>query len=76
MERNLLGTERSDEGRLPAGRLPRGTGTLSDKGREHVGRSVPANSSDPFVEHLLAIPDVGNDTDFDREPSSFRHVEL
>ena len=55
---------------------PRGTWTLSNKGREHVERSVPANSSDPFVEHLLAIPDVGDDTDFDREPSSFRHVEL
>ena len=70
-ERNAL----VKEGYLRAD-SPRGTWTLSNKGREHVERSVPAKSSDPFVEHLLAIPDVGNDTDFDREPSSFRHVEL
>ena len=35
-----------------------------------------AKSSDPFVEHLLAIPDAGDDTDFDRDASGFRPAEL
>ena len=32
--------------------------------------------SDPFVEHLLAVPDAGDDTDFERDPSGYRPVEL
>ena len=55
---------------------PRGTWTLSNKGLEHVESSVPATSSDPFAEHLLAIPDVGEDADFDRDPSGLRHVDI
>ena len=55
---------------------PRGTWTLSNKGLEHVASSVPSKSSGPFVEHLLAIPDVGDDSDFDRDPSALRHVDL
>ncbi len=55
---------------------PRGTWTLSDEGIRHVESSRPAQSSDPFVEHLLAIPDVGDDADFDRDPSGLRHVEI
>ena len=54
---------------------PRGTWTLSEKGIEHVERSLSAGSSDPFVEHLLAIPDVGDDADFDRDSSGFRRIE-
>lgn len=55
---------------------PRGTWTLSNKGLEHVEGSVPAKSSDPFMEHLLAIPDVGENADFDRDPSGPRDIEL
>lgn len=38
--------------------------------------SALAKSSDPFVEHMVAIPDAGDDTDFDRDASGFRPVEL
>ena len=31
---------------------------------------------DPFVEHLLAMPDVGEDADFERNASRPRDVEL
>ena len=55
---------------------PRGTWTLSNKGLEHVASSMPAKSSDPFVEHLLAIPDVGEDADFERDPSGPRRVDI
>ena len=54
---------------------PRGTWALADKGVEHVANSPRIRQPAPFVEHLLAIPDVGDDTDFERDPSSFRHVE-
>ena len=36
--------------------------------------SALAKSSEPVVEHLLAIPDAGDDTDFDRDASGFRPV--
>ena len=55
---------------------PRGTWTLSNKGLDHVEGSVPAKSSDPFMEHLLAVPAVGEDGDFDRDPSGLRHVDI
>ena len=55
---------------------PRGTWQLSEMGIEHVADSISASTSDPFVEHLLAIPDVGDDADFDRDASGFRSVEL
>ena len=31
---------------------------------------------DSFVEHLLAMPDVGEDADFERDPSLPRDIEL
>lgn len=55
---------------------PRGTWQLSEMGIEHVAAPISASTSDPFVEHLLAIPDVGDDADFDRDASGFRSVEL
>ena len=55
---------------------PRGTWALSDKGIEHVANSLGRRESGPFVEHLLAIPDVGDDSDFDRDPSALRRVDL
>lgn len=54
---------------------PRGIWELSDKGLEHVANSLRAQKVAPFVEHLLTIPDVGDDTDFERDPSSFCHVK-
>ena len=54
---------------------PRGTWELSEKGSEFVSGSR-SKSPNPFVEHLLAIPDVGDDADFQREPSGPRRVEL
>ena len=55
---------------------PRDIWTPSSEGLEHVEGSVPAKSPDPFMEHLLAIPDVGEDADFDRDPSGLRDVDL
>lgn len=54
---------------------PRGIWALSDKGLEHVAKSLRPRKAALFVEHLLTIPDVGEDTDFERDPSSFRHVK-
>ena len=39
---------------------PRGTWELSEMGMERVARSI-SKSPEPFVEHLLAIPEVGDD---------------
>ena len=55
---------------------PRGVWELSDKGLEHVANSLRVRRAAPFVEHLLTIPDVGDDTDFERDPSSSRYVKL
>jgi len=55
---------------------PHGTSTLSNKRLEHIEGSVLAKPSDPFMEHLLAIPDVGENADFDRDPSGLRHVDV
>lgn len=54
---------------------PRGTWELSERGMEHVTQSVAA-SPESFVEHLLAIPDVGDDTDFERDRSGPRRIDL
>ena len=53
----------------------RGVWELSDKGLEHVANSLRPRKAAPFVEHLLKIPEIGDDTDFERDPSSFRHVQ-
>lgn len=54
---------------------PRGTWELSEQGTEMVA-GARSKSPEPFVEHLLAIPDVGDDADFERETSAPRRVEL
>ena len=51
---------------------PRGTWELSEKGTRLVEKTV----AESFIEHLLAIPAVGNDADFDRNPSTPRAVGL
>lgn len=54
---------------------PKGHWELSEKGMREVRGSLseePAN----FIEHLLAMPDVGEDSDFDRPRTGPRRVEL
>ena len=55
---------------------PRGTWELSEKGIEHVEGSLSAKSPETFVDHLLAIPGVGDDADFERDPSGPRRIEM
>ena len=54
---------------------PRGTWELSKKGVAYLEESN-SESPDAFVEHLLAMPDVGNDADFDRSRSGSRRLEF
>ena len=54
---------------------PRGTWELSERGRETVAASR-SRTQNPFVEHLLSIPAVGDDADFERDRSGPRRVEL
>lgn len=54
---------------------PRGTWELSEQGAKFVAGSR-SKSPDPFVEHLLSIPDVGDDADFERDQAAPRRVEL
>ncbi|MDE0291872.1 MAG: hypothetical protein OXK19_05135 [Candidatus Dadabacteria bacterium] len=54
---------------------PRGTWELSRKGTELVEKMV-TEPSESFIRHLLAIPAVGEDADFDRIPSQPRTVKL
>ena len=50
--------------------------------RREADRSRPRNDRgreehlDAFVEHLFAMPDVGEDADFDRDSSPPRDVDL
>lgn len=53
----------------------RGAWDLSEKGTELV-EEVLGESSEPFIEHLLAVPAVGDDADFDRDSSQPRTVKL
>ena len=55
---------------------PRGTWKLSQNGIEHAERSLPAKSPEAFVDHLLAIPGVGEDADFERDSSRPRRIEM
>ena len=53
----------------------RGVWELSEKGSAFVAAGS-ADAPQGFVDHLLAIPDVGEDSDFDRPRSGPRRVEL
>ncbi len=57
------------------GDSPRGTWELSETGMKHVERSI-SQSPEPFVEHLLAMPEVGDAADFDRARTGPRRIEL
>ena len=54
---------------------PRGVWALSEAGVALV-RSRLAESTGSFVDHLLAFPDVGEDSDFDPPRSGPRQVDL
>ena len=54
---------------------PRGVWALSDAGVALV-QSRLAESSGSFVDHLLAFPDVGENSDFDQPRSGPRQVDL
>lgn len=54
---------------------PRGIWALSEKGAAHV-ESLVSKSPDAFIEHLLAMPEVGEDADFDCVRSGPRRIEL
>ena len=53
----------------------RGTWELSEKGASVVATWLDRTAAD-FIDHLLALPDVGDDADFDRPRSGPRPVEL
>ena len=53
----------------------RGTWELSELGVELVEMSK-SGSPEPFVEHLLAMPEVGEDADFECGRSGSRQIEL
>ena len=54
---------------------PRGTWELSEAGMKLVEKST-SKSPEPFIEHLLAIPEAGDDADFDRDRSGPRRIEM
>ena len=48
-----------------------------DEDRVHAaGRVANSKSSESFVDHLLAIPNVGNDADFERDRSGPRPLDI
>ena len=54
---------------------PRGVWELSDIGLKFAEKSL-SKSSESFVDHLLAIPNVGNDADFERDHSGPRPFDI
>ena len=58
----------------PCGNSPRGACESAEKEMEPVDRRH-RESSEPFVEHLLAIPEAGDDADFDRNRSGPRQQD-
>jgi len=74
---NAICWERNDlvkEGYL-RNNSPRGVWELSDTGLESAEKSL-SKSSESFVDHLLAIPNVGNDADFERDRSGPRPLDI
>jgi len=54
---------------------PRGIWELSDKGSKLIEKIV-TEPPESFIKHLLSIPAVGDDADFDRDSSQPRTVRL
>ena len=53
----------------------RGIWELSESGMKHVEEAI-SKSPESFIDHLLAMPEVGDDTDFDRARTGPRRIEL
>ena len=53
----------------------RGTWALSETGMSLAETSLEQNPTS-FIDHLLALPDVGDDADFDQPRSGPRPVEM
>ncbi len=69
-ERNRL----KEEGYL-RGDSKRGVWKLSEKGASYVAKSL-AEGPENFIDHLLAMPNAGDDADFKRSRSGPRGVEM
>ena len=69
-ERNRL----KEDGYL-RGDSKRGVWELSEKGASYVAESL-AEEPENFIDHLLAIPNAGNDADFNRSRSGPRRVAM
>ena len=54
---------------------PRGVWELSEKGLRQVEVWL-AKEPENFIDHLLAMPDAGEDSDFDRPRSGPRRIEI
>ena len=54
---------------------PRGVWALTDKGAAQV-ESWLAESGESFVDHLLAMPDTGENDDFDPRRSAGRRIDI
>ena len=54
---------------------PRGFWELTEKGMRQAGTWL-TKKPENFIDHLLAMPDAGEDSDFDRPRSGPRRIEL
>ncbi len=61
--------------RKPRDDSPRGLWELSEKGIRQAEAWL-AKEPKSFIDHLLAMPDAGEDRDFDRPRSGPRRIEL
>ena len=67
-------TRLKEEGYL-RGDSKRGVWELSEKGASYVAESL-AEGPENFIDHLLAMPNVGDDADFRRSRSGPRRLDL
>lgn len=67
-------TRLKEEGYL-RGDSKRGVWALSEKGASYVAESLAA-APEHFIDHLLAIPNVGTDADFSRSRSGPRRLDM
>ena len=54
--------------------LPRGQGKLSENGFRQAEARL-AKEQESFIDHLLAMPDAGEESDFDRPRSAPRRIK-
>ena len=75
MERHPVGASQVDGGGFLRSDSERGRWELSEKGASVVETWFEQTAAS-FVDHLLALPDGGEDADFDRPRTGPRPVEL